>query len=93
VSVGALIDHYIEHELPELRHSTQQSHSSNLNRWIRPRWGDSLLEQVKPLASILASPVLWKSCGKAVRTKALKTGFFQTALADRELSRTSSGAT
>ena len=50
VSVGALMDHYIEHELPERRHSTQQSHSSNLNRWIRPRWGDSLLEQVKPLA-------------------------------------------
>jgi integrase len=50
VSVSALIDHYIERELPERRHSTQQSHSSNLNRWIRPRWGDSLLEQVKPLA-------------------------------------------
>ena len=50
VSVGALMDHYVEHELPERRHSTQQSHSSNLNRWIRPRWGDSLLEQVKPLA-------------------------------------------
>ena len=50
MSVGALMDHYIQHELPERRYSTQQSHSSNLNRWIRPRWGDSLLEQVKPLA-------------------------------------------
>jgi integrase len=44
------MDHYVEHELPQRRHSTQQSHSSTLNRWIRPRWGDSLLEQVKPLA-------------------------------------------
>ena len=49
VSIGALMDHYVEHELPQRRHSTQQSHSSTLNRWIRPRWGDSLLEQVKPL--------------------------------------------
>jgi integrase len=49
VSIGALMDHYVEHELPQRRHSTQQSHSSTLNRWIRPRWGDSLPEQVKPL--------------------------------------------
>jgi integrase len=41
VSIGALMDHYVEHELPQRRHSTQQSHSSTLNRWIRPRWGDS----------------------------------------------------
>ena len=50
VSVGALMDHYVEHDLREQRHSTQQSNLSTLNRWIRPRWGDSLLEQVKPLA-------------------------------------------
>jgi integrase len=50
VSVGALVDRYVEHELPERRHSTQQSHSSALNRWIRPRWGAYLLEQVKPVA-------------------------------------------
>ena len=50
VSVGALVDRYIDHELPERRHSTQQSHSSTLNRWIRLRWGDHLLEQVKPVA-------------------------------------------
>ena len=49
VSVGALVDRYIEHELPERRHSTQQSHSSTLNRWIRPSWADYLLEQVKPV--------------------------------------------
>ena len=50
VSVSALVDRYIEHELPERRHSTQQSHLSALNRWIRTRWGDYLLEQVKPVA-------------------------------------------
>ncbi len=32
VSVGALVDRYIQHELPERRHSTQQSHLSALNR-------------------------------------------------------------
>ncbi len=50
VSVGALVDHYVERELSERRHSTQQSHSSTLNRWIRPHWGDQQLEQVKPVA-------------------------------------------
>jgi integrase len=50
ISIGALIDHYIERELPERRHSTQQSHSSTLRRWILPRWGDRSLEEIKPVA-------------------------------------------
>ena len=50
ISIGALIDHYIERELPERRHSTQQSHSSTLKRWILPRWGDRPLEEIKPVA-------------------------------------------
>jgi integrase len=50
ISIGALIDHYVERELPERRHSTQQSHSSTLKRWILPRWGDRMLEDVKPVA-------------------------------------------
>jgi integrase len=50
ISIGALIDHYVERELPERRYSTQQSHSSTLKRWILPRWGDRLLEEVKPVA-------------------------------------------
>jgi integrase len=50
ISLGALIDHYVERELPERRHSTQQSHSSTLKRWILPRWGDRPLEEVKPVA-------------------------------------------
>ena len=50
ISIGALIDHYIERELPKRRHSTQQSHSSTLKRWILPRWGNRPLEEVKPVA-------------------------------------------
>jgi integrase len=50
VTVRALVERYLEHELPQRRHSTMQSHSSALNRWISPRWGDHLLEQVKPVA-------------------------------------------
>jgi integrase len=50
ISISALSDHYVERELPERRYSTQQSHSSTLKRWILPRWGDRLLEEVKPMA-------------------------------------------
>jgi integrase len=50
ISIGALIDHYVERELPERRHSTQRSHSSTLIRWILPRWGDRPLEEIKPVA-------------------------------------------
>ena len=50
ISISALIDHYIERELPEWRHSTQRSHSSTITRWILPRWGDRLLEETKPVA-------------------------------------------
>jgi integrase len=49
ISIGPLIDHYIEHELPGRRYSTQQSHSSTLKRWILPRWGDRSLEDVRPI--------------------------------------------
>jgi len=49
VTLDALIDHYVEHELPQLRYATQQAHLSALNRWIRPRWGASLLDEVRPM--------------------------------------------
>jgi integrase len=35
--------------LPQLRYGTQQAHLSSLKRWIRPRWGRCLLDQVKPM--------------------------------------------
>jgi integrase len=49
VTLDAVVDHYLERELPILRYGTQQSHLCTLNRWILPRWGNCLLEQVKPV--------------------------------------------
>jgi len=46
---GALLDRYIEHELPE-RHSTRSSHLSNIRRHIRPRWGDQPINRLKSMA-------------------------------------------
>ena len=49
VTLDALIDHYVEQELPQLRYGTQQAHLSSLKRWIRPRWGRCFLDQVKAM--------------------------------------------
>ena len=46
---GALLDRYIEHELPE-RHSTRSSHLSNIRKHIRPRWGEQPVNKLKPMA-------------------------------------------
>jgi integrase len=48
-TLRVLADRYVEQELPELRYSTQLSYLSALNQWIGPRWGDCLLEEVKPV--------------------------------------------
>src|SRR5258707_13406988 len=50
VTLDALVDHYVEQELPQLRYGSQQSHLCCLKRWIRPRWGACLLEEIKPVA-------------------------------------------
>jgi integrase len=50
VTFDALLDHYVEQELPQLRYGTQQAHLCTLRRWIRPRWGACLLEEIKPVA-------------------------------------------
>jgi integrase len=50
VTLDALVDHYVEQELPQLRYGSQQSHLCCLKRWIRPRWGRCLLEEIKPVA-------------------------------------------
>ena len=34
VTLDAVVDHYVEQELPILRYGTQQSHLCTLNRWI-----------------------------------------------------------
>ena len=49
VTIGALIERYIELELPE-RYSTQRSYLAVLKRWIGPKWGEYLLGNVKAIA-------------------------------------------
>jgi len=50
VTVGGLIDRFVQHELPNgRRFQTQSGYRSYFNHYIRPRWGDLLLEQVEPL--------------------------------------------
>ncbi len=49
VTINALVERYIGHELPE-RHSTARSYLTVLNRWIRPRWGGYTLDEVKTVA-------------------------------------------
>ena len=46
---GAVIARYEEEEMPE-RHSTRTSYLSQINNQIRPRWADTPLNAVKPMA-------------------------------------------
>src|SRR6266850_2605204 len=50
VTIGMLVNRYLEAELPELRHSTASAYRSYLNHQIRPRWGDYPISRVKPFA-------------------------------------------
>lgn len=50
VTVNALVNRYLEEELPELRHSTADAYRSYLNNHIRARWGNRSIEKIKPLA-------------------------------------------
>lgn len=49
VLFGALVDRYIEDELPE-RYSTRCSYLSALNKYIRPKWADFPLDKIRPMA-------------------------------------------
>ena len=49
VTFGGLCDRYIAEELPE-RYSTRKSYLSNINQHIKPRWGDYLIGEVRPMA-------------------------------------------
>ena len=49
VTFAALIDRYIEDELPE-RYSTRTGYLSAANRHIRPKWADFPLDKMKPMA-------------------------------------------
>lgn len=50
VTVGILVNRYLEMELPELRHSTANAYRSYLNHQIKPRWGEYPISKVKPFA-------------------------------------------
>jgi len=50
VTIGMLVNRYLETELAELRHSTANAYRSYLNHQINPRWGDCSLSKVKPFA-------------------------------------------
>jgi len=49
VTFGGLCDRYIAEELPE-RYSTRKSYLSNINVHLKPRWGDYVLGQIRPMA-------------------------------------------
>jgi integrase len=48
VTFGAICDRYLEEELPE-RYSTAKSYRSNIKNYLKPRWGDHLLERIRPM--------------------------------------------
>jgi len=50
VTIGMLVNRYLETELAELRHSTANAYKSYLNHQINPRWGNCSLSKVKPFA-------------------------------------------
>lgn len=50
VTVGGLIDRFVQQELPNgRRFQTQSKYRTYFNRYIRPQWGDLLLENVDPM--------------------------------------------
>jgi integrase len=50
ITVGGLIDRFVQQELPNgRRFQTQSEYRTYFNRYIRPQWGDLLLEKVDPM--------------------------------------------
>jgi integrase len=49
VTFGAICDRYMQEEMPE-RYSTAKSYRSNIVNHLKPRWGDYLLEKIRPMA-------------------------------------------
>ena len=50
VTIGMLVNRYLETELAEVRHSTANAYKSYLNSQIKPRWGNYPISRVKPFA-------------------------------------------
>lgn len=49
VTFGAICDRYLQEEIPE-RYSTSKSYRSNIKNYLKPRWGDYLLDRIRPMA-------------------------------------------
>jgi integrase len=49
VTIGTLLDRYIAEDLPE-RNSTARFYKAWLNRYVRPKWGEYPIAEVKPFA-------------------------------------------
>jgi integrase len=50
VTVGGLIDRFVQEELPKgRRFQTQSEYRTYFNRYVRPQWGDLLLDRVDPI--------------------------------------------
>jgi len=49
VTFGAICDRYLKEEMPE-RYSTSKSYRSNIKNHLKPRWGDYLLDRIRPMA-------------------------------------------
>ena len=49
VTFGAICDRYMQEEMPE-RYSTAKSYRSNIVNHLKPRWGDYLLDRIRPMA-------------------------------------------
>jgi integrase len=47
VTFNALLDRYIEEEMPA-RHSTKGSYTSIINKRLRPQWGLSVVSEIRP---------------------------------------------
>ncbi len=49
VTFGAFCDRYMQEEMPE-RYSTAKSYRANIVNHLKPRWGEYLLEKIRPMA-------------------------------------------
>lgn len=49
MTFGAICDRYLKEEMPE-RYSTSKSYRSNIKNYLKPRWGDYLLDHIRPMA-------------------------------------------
>jgi hypothetical protein len=50
VTFGAISKRYLLEEIPQ-RYPTSKLHRSNIKLHIKPRWGDYLLDRIRPIAA------------------------------------------